>query len=63
MICHPLNYRGKVIKKKFLYVDDLADDSICTRKQLSDHIYNVGSGVDYTIKEISEKINSIVKYG
>ena len=50
-------------KREFLYVDDLAETIVFVlENNLSDHIYNVGSGVDYTIKEISEKINSIVKY-
>ena len=41
-------------KREFLYVDDLAETIVFVlENNLSDHIYNVGSGVDYTIKEIS----------
>ena len=50
-------------KREFLHVDDLAEASYVAMKKYDkpDHI-NVGTGVDVTIKELSELISSIVGY-
>jgi GDP-L-fucose synthase len=47
--------------REFLHVDDLAA-AVCfaVEHQLPDHLYNVGTGVDLTIKELAETIQRIV---
>ncbi len=53
-------------KREFLYVDDLADallfllDHFAPTRELS--FLNVGTGVDLTVRELAEKIRSIVGY-
>ncbi len=53
-------------RREFLYVDDLADalvfliDRFEPTRQLS--FLNVGTGVDLTVRELAEKIGSIVGY-
>ena len=53
-------------KREFLYVDDLADalvfliDNFKPTRELS--FLNVGTGVDLTVRELAEKISSIVGY-
>ena len=47
--------------REFLHVDDLAQAVIFgLEKNLEQHLYNVGTGVDLTIKELAEKIQDIV---
>ena len=47
--------------REFLFVDDLAQAVIyALENRLSEHLYNVGSGVDITIKELAETIQKIV---
>lgn len=47
--------------REFLYVDDLADAVIyALENQFADNLYNVGTGVDLTIKDLAEMIQSIV---
>lgn len=47
--------------REFLFVDDLAAAVVFTlENQLSDYLYNVGTGVDLTIKELAETIQKIV---
>jgi GDP-L-fucose synthase len=49
--------------REFLHVDDLADASLFCMKNYEDSgIINVGTGVDITIKELAEKISSVVGY-
>ncbi len=47
--------------REFLYVDDLAE-AVCfaLEHKLNDHLYNVGSGSDLTIKALAELIQSVV---
>ena len=53
-------------KREFLYVDDLADalvfliDNFAPTRELS--FLNVGTGLDLTVRELAEKIRSIVGY-
>jgi GDP-L-fucose synthase len=48
-------------KREFLHVDDLAQAVLFAIKNtLEDHLYNVGSGVDLTIKELAKLIQSII---
>ncbi len=53
-------------KREFLYVDDLADalvfliDNFTPTRELS--FLNVGTGLDLTVRELAEKIRSIVGY-
>ncbi|MDC3154427.1 GDP-L-fucose synthase, partial [Bacteroidota bacterium] len=48
-------------KREFLFVDDLAEAIIYALKnKLSEHIYNVGSGEDISIKELANIIQNIV---
>ena len=47
--------------REFLFVDDLAQAVIYTlENKLSEHLYNVGSGNDITIKELAETIQKVV---
>lgn len=49
--------------REFLFVDDLAHAVIyALENKLSEHIYNVGSGKDVTIKELAETIQKAVKH-
>jgi GDP-L-fucose synthase len=49
--------------REFLHVDDLADASIfCMKNYDNSDIINVGTGEDITIRELAEKISSIVGY-
>lgn len=51
--------------REFLYVDDMAD--ACTfmmeREDISDGIYNIGTGADVTIRELAEMVMDIVGFG
>ncbi len=50
-------------KRELLYVDDLASACVHLMETYSDgQMINVGTGVDYTIKEIAEAIRDIVGY-
>ena len=50
-------------KREFLHVDDLSQAVLFVlENKLEDHLYNVGTGVDLTIKELAELIQSIVEY-
>lgn len=50
-------------KREFLYVDDLAQAVLfALENTLEEHLYNVGTGIDLTIKELAELIQSIVGY-
>ena len=47
--------------REFLFVDDLAQAVLyALENKLSDHLYNVGSGKDITIKELAETIQKII---
>ena len=47
--------------REFLYVDDMAEAVVfALENQLSDHLYNVGSGKDITIKELAQTIQKVV---
>lgn len=47
--------------REFLHVDDMADAVVfALENQLSDSLYNVGTGVDLTIKELAEIIQNVV---
>ena len=49
--------------REFLHVDDLAQAAIfALRNELREHLYNVGTGVDLTIKNLAELIQTIVGY-
>ena len=48
-------------RREFLFVDDLAEAVVYTlERKLPDHLYNVGSGKDITIKELAEMIQNII---
>ncbi len=48
-------------KREFLYVDDLADAvKFSLENQLSESLYNVGTGIDLSIKDLAETIQDIV---
>ena len=52
-------------KREFIYVDDVARASLFAvdnAKRLANHHYNVGSGRDYSIKELAEMIAGVVGY-
>jgi GDP-L-fucose synthase len=47
--------------REFLFVDDLADAVLFTMEnKLNDHLYNVGTGTDVTIKELALLIQKTV---
>ncbi|SDG47333.1 GDP-L-fucose synthase family protein [Psychroflexus sediminis] len=47
--------------REFLHVDDLAEAvSFALENKLEDHLYNVGTGEDLTIKKLAETIQEIV---
>lgn len=47
--------------REFLFVDDLAEAvGFALENQLQEHLYNVGSGSDLTIKALAEKIQQVV---
>ena len=46
--------------REFLHVDDLAQAVLfAVENQLPEHLYNVGTGIDVTIKELAETIQTI----
>jgi GDP-L-fucose synthase len=48
-------------KREFLHVDDLAQAVLyALENRLEEHIYNVGTGIDLSIKALAEKIQAIV---
>ncbi len=50
-------------KREFLHVDDLAEAVyFALKNKLDENIYNVGSGVDMTIKDLSLMISNIVNF-
>ena len=49
--------------REFLYVDDLADACVfLMERDVTDGIYNVGTGQDVTIRELAETIMSVVGF-
>ena len=52
-----------VARREFIYVEDLADACIFLMNTYNDgDIINVGSGVDYSIKELADIIKDVVKF-
>ena len=50
-------------KREFLYVDDLADACVfLMEKGVSDGFYNIGTGTDVSIRELAEKVMSVVGF-
>ena len=48
-------------KREFLFVDDMAEAVVfALENNLSEHLYNIGSGQDISIKELAEKIQIII---
>jgi len=51
-------------RREFLYVDDLADACLFLLREYDEpEIINVGSGEDFTIRELAETVASVVGYG
>lgn len=51
---------GKPLRE-FLFVDDLAEAVVfALENQLDEHLYNVGTGVDLSIKELAEIIQKVI---
>ena len=47
--------------REFLFVDDLAEAVVfALENKLPEYLYNVGSGIDLTIKELAETIQNVV---
>ncbi|HSM64019.1 MAG TPA: NAD-dependent epimerase/dehydratase family protein, partial [Gillisia sp.] len=47
--------------REFLYVDDMADAVVfALENKLPEHLYNIGTGKDLTIKELAELIQKVV---
>lgn len=50
-------------RREFIYVDDLADAILFLMNHYDDsEIINIGSGIDYSIKELANIISSIVQF-
>ncbi len=50
-------------RREFLFIDDMAEAVVyALENKLPEHLYNVGSGKDITIKELAETIQKIVGY-
>jgi len=50
-------------KREFLYVDDLAEACVyLMENNIDDGLYNVGTGIDVTIRELAETIMEIVNF-
>ena len=48
-------------RREFLFVDDMAEAVVyALENQLPEHLYNVGTGKDITIKELAEMIQMII---
>ncbi len=49
--------------REFLFVDDMADAVVFSlENEMPDHLYNVGSGIDISIKDLAETVQNIVGY-
>jgi GDP-L-fucose synthase len=49
--------------REFLHVDDMADAVVfALENQLDEHLYNIGTGVDLTIKQLAELIQKTVDH-
>ena len=49
--------------REFLYVDDLAEAVLFSlENKLEEHLYNVGSGADISIKSLSELIQKVINH-
>ncbi|MDP3706382.1 MAG: GDP-L-fucose synthase [Legionellaceae bacterium] len=49
--------------REFLYVDDMADACVFLMEQnIHDGIFNIGSGVDVTIRELAETVMNVVGF-
>jgi len=58
----PIWGTGKPMRE-FLHVDDMADGCVfLMEKGISDGIYNIGTGLDVTIREAAETIKEVVGY-
>lgn len=50
-------------RREFLYVEDLADACVfIMEKAINDGLFNIGTGVDLTIKELAETVMEIVGF-
>jgi GDP-L-fucose synthase len=50
-------------RREFLYVDDLADACILLmERRIGEGIYNIGAGVDLTVKELAETVMRVVGF-
>ena len=50
-------------RREFLYVDDLADAcAFLMEKGVTDGFYNIGAGVDVTIRELDETVKSVIGF-
>lgn len=49
--------------REFLHVDDLGQAVVyALENRLKEHLYNVGSGIDLTIKELAERVKKLIGY-
>lgn len=50
-------------KREFLYVDDMADACVfLMERNIHDAIYNVGTGIDVTIRELAETVMDVIGF-
>lgn len=47
--------------REFLHVDDMAKAVVyAVENRLPEHLYNVGTGIDVTIKQLAETIQKVI---
>jgi GDP-L-fucose synthase len=51
-------------RREFLYVDDMADACVflMERDDIQEGLFNVGTGIDVTIREVAEMVMSVVGF-
>jgi GDP-L-fucose synthase len=48
-------------KREFLFVDDMAESVVfALENEMTEHLYNVGTGIDLSIKELAETVQEVV---
>ena len=49
-----------IVIREFLFVDDIAEAVVfALENKLPEHLYNVGSGKDITIKQLAETVQNV----
>ena len=59
---YKLDQSVKILFREFLYTDDLAEAAVDLMNGNEEGLLNVGSGIEVTIKELSEAVADAVGY-